>query len=78
MVLENYAAPIAGILQEPAVLIGHSMGAVLATYIAASGHAQVKGVVALNAIFQRSQKARGRYTCPSTRAGRPECKMTHR
>ncbi|SLN69158.1 alpha/beta fold hydrolase [Ruegeria meonggei] len=55
--LDSYAAPIADLLQEPAVLIGHSMGAVLATRIAATGQSQIRGVVGLNAIFQRSAQA---------------------
>ncbi|MEW2917003.1 alpha/beta hydrolase [Ruegeria sp. ANG10] len=55
--LNSYAAPIAALLNEPAVLIGHSMGALIATHTAASGNRNVKGVAALNAIFKRSDAA---------------------
>jgi pimeloyl-ACP methyl ester carboxylesterase len=55
--LESYAAPVAALIDQPAVLIGHSMGALIATRIAAQG-GDVKGVAALNAIFQRSDEAR--------------------
>ncbi|WP_170398276.1 alpha/beta fold hydrolase [Ruegeria arenilitoris] len=56
--LDSYAAPVAALIQEPAVLIGHSMGALIATHIAALGNPNVKGVAALNAIFQRPDAAR--------------------
>jgi pimeloyl-ACP methyl ester carboxylesterase len=56
--LDSYTAPVAALIQEPAVLIGHSMGALIATHIAASGDPNVKGVAALNAIFQRPEAAR--------------------
>ncbi|MBO9412697.1 MULTISPECIES: alpha/beta hydrolase [unclassified Ruegeria] len=55
--LESYAAPVAALIDQPAVLIGHSMGALIATRIAAEG-GTVMGVAALNAIFQRSDEAR--------------------
>ncbi|CUJ93344.1 Putative non-heme bromoperoxidase BpoC [Ruegeria denitrificans] len=56
--VESYVAPITSLLQEPAVLIGHSMGALIAAHIAASGNRYVKGVAALNAIYKRSDAAR--------------------
>ncbi|WP_170329895.1 alpha/beta fold hydrolase [Ruegeria arenilitoris] len=56
--LDSYAAPVAELIQEPAVLIGHSMGALIATHITASGNPNVKGIAALNAIFQRPETAR--------------------
>ncbi len=56
--LDSYAAPVAALIQEPAVLIGHSMGALIATYIGASGNLNIKGVAALNAVFQRPEAAR--------------------
>ncbi|WP_037307194.1 alpha/beta fold hydrolase [Ruegeria halocynthiae] len=56
--LGSYAAPVAALLREPAVLVGHSMGALIAMHIAASGNPNVKGIAALNAIFQRPAPAR--------------------
>ncbi|MFY2826347.1 alpha/beta fold hydrolase [Ruegeria sp. MALMAid1280] len=56
--LDGYAAPVAAMIQEPAVLIGHSMGALIATHIAALGNPNVKGVAALNAVYQRPEAAR--------------------
>ncbi|WP_170557642.1 alpha/beta fold hydrolase [Ruegeria atlantica] len=56
--LKGYADPIAALLTEPAVLVGHSMGALIALDIAASRHDQVMGVAALNAIYRRSPEAR--------------------
>ncbi|CUH41297.1 alpha/beta fold hydrolase [Ruegeria atlantica] len=60
--LDGYANPIAARLTEPAVLIGHSMGALIALNIAASGHDQVRGVAALNAIYGRTPDARAAVT----------------
>jgi len=56
--LDDYAATVASLLQEPAILVGHSMGALIALHFAASGHPNVKGVAALNAIFKRPEAAR--------------------
>lgn len=56
--LESYAVPVAALIREPAILIGHSMGALIATHIAASGNPNVQGIAALNAIFQRPATAR--------------------
>ncbi|WP_170412612.1 alpha/beta fold hydrolase [Ruegeria atlantica] len=56
--LEDYCEPLAALLTQPAVLVGHSMGALIALHIATSGHDQVKGVVALNAIYRRTPEAR--------------------
>lgn len=55
--LDSYAAPVAALIDQPAVLIGHSMGALIATRIAAESE-NVKGVAALNAVFQRTDAAR--------------------
>ncbi|RBW61706.1 alpha/beta fold hydrolase [Ruegeria sp. A3M17] len=60
--LDGYANPIAARLTEPACLIGHSMGALIALNIAASGHDQVRGVAALNAIYRRTPEARAAVT----------------
>ncbi|MBO9445279.1 alpha/beta hydrolase [Ruegeria sp. R14_0] len=56
--LEGYACPIKDLIDEPVVLVGHSMGALIALFIAASGHKRVKGVAALNAVYRRSPDAR--------------------
>ncbi|WP_170569843.1 alpha/beta fold hydrolase [Ruegeria atlantica] len=56
--LESYTAPVTACLQEPAILVGHSMGALIALCIAASGNPNVKGVAALNGIFKRPETAR--------------------
>ena len=55
--LEGYAGLVTDTMNEPVVLVGHSMGALIALYIAASGHEQVKGVAALNAVYRRSPEA---------------------
>ncbi len=56
--LDSYADPVVAALREPAVLVGHSMGALMATHIASSGNKHIRGVAALNAIFQRDPQAR--------------------
>lgn len=45
------------LLGGPAVVVGHSMGAMIALDLAARAPRQVAGVVALNAIFERSAEA---------------------
>ena len=54
-VLADYAAVVGKNLTEPTALIGHSMGAMMAMQLAL--HPLVIGVVALNAIYQRSPSA---------------------
>ncbi len=44
-------------LGRPTVVVGHSMGAMIALDLAARAPQQVAGVVALNAIFERSAEA---------------------
>ncbi|MCG7518532.1 alpha/beta fold hydrolase [Ruegeria sp. Ofav3-42] len=56
--LEGYARPVSELLTEPVVLVGHSMGALIALNIAASGHEHVRGVAALNAVYRRSPESR--------------------
>jgi len=60
LTLENYSDSIAAYLksfQTPIYLIGHSMGALIALDIAIRFPTLVKGVAALNTIYQRSDKA---------------------
>jgi len=56
--LSGYSDRIATLLDCPAVVIGHSMGAMIALDIASRYPGKVKGVAALNAIFRRSADAR--------------------
>ncbi len=56
--LLSYVKPVGALLSEPAVLVGHSMGALVALSLAASGHEQIRGVAALNAVYRRDPKAR--------------------
>ena len=57
-ILQDYTDLVAASLNEPAVVIGHSMGAMIAVDLAARFPQKVAGVVALNAIFHRSEAAR--------------------
>jgi len=55
--LSDYVAPLARALNGPTVVIGHSMGAMIALGLADAVADRVAGVVAMNAIFQRSPEA---------------------
>lgn len=58
--LERYvesAAPLIGSLPEPALVIGHSMGAMIALELAARVPSKVCAVAALNAVFERAAEA---------------------
>ena len=55
--LSGYTDAIADGLDEPAFVIGHSMGAMIALDMAVHYPHLVGGVAALNAIFQRDQSA---------------------
>ncbi|MCF2904268.1 alpha/beta hydrolase [Octadecabacter sp. CECT 8868] len=60
MSLEDYALAALDLLKDldaPAIVVGHSMGAMLALELASRAPDLVKGVAALNAIFERSQPA---------------------
>ncbi len=61
-VLADYVAKLASFfdteLTEPAVVIGHSMGALLALSLASKHPNLVKAVVPLNTIYQRSNEAK--------------------
>ncbi|MCC5960126.1 MAG: alpha/beta hydrolase [Rhodobacteraceae bacterium] len=56
--LTSYSDLVAACLDEPAVVVGHSMGAMIALDLAARYPEQVRGVVALNAVFRRSPAAK--------------------
>lgn len=56
--LASYTDLVAACLDEPVVVAGHSMGAMIALDLAARYPEQVRGVVALNAVFQRSAAAK--------------------
>ena len=56
--LQDYTDLVAVMLTEPAVIVGHSMGAMIAVDLAARYSEKVSGVAALNAIFKRSEAAR--------------------
>ncbi|WP_319546718.1 alpha/beta hydrolase [Ruegeria conchae] len=55
--LRSYTDTIASGLDTPAIVIGHSMGAMIALDLAARHKGKVLGVAALNAIFNRSDTA---------------------
>lgn len=60
MTLDDYTRacmPFVEELPEPAMVIGHSMGSMIALELAARAASKVCAVVALNAIFQRSPEA---------------------
>ncbi|SEK86701.1 Pimeloyl-ACP methyl ester carboxylesterase [Roseovarius azorensis] len=56
--LEDYTARLARALNHPAVVIGHSMGAMIALDLARTVPGRVRGVAALNAIFRRGPEAK--------------------
>lgn len=60
-VLDDYVqavVPLLHMLDEPALVIGHSMGAMIALELASSAPECVRAVAALNAIFERSDGAK--------------------
>jgi pimeloyl-ACP methyl ester carboxylesterase len=60
MTLADYVQTVVPVLQtlsEPALVIGHSMGAMIALELACCAPEKVSGVVALNAIFERGVEA---------------------
>ncbi|WP_425045724.1 alpha/beta fold hydrolase [Primorskyibacter sp. S87] len=56
--LQGYTDPVAAGLDEPAIVVGHSMGAMIALDLAARYPDLVRGVVAMNAVFRRNPGAR--------------------
>lgn len=57
MGLAAYSDAIAPVLDSPAIVIGHSMGAMIALDLAARYPNRVRGVCAMNAIYQRAPDA---------------------
>jgi pimeloyl-ACP methyl ester carboxylesterase len=55
--LSDYTDGIAAVLDGPALVIGHSMGAMIALDMAVRFPDRVRGVAALNAVFDRSNAA---------------------
>lgn len=57
MSLADYSDAVLAALDEPALIVGHSMGAMIALDIANRHPEKVSGVAALNGIFERSAQA---------------------
>lgn len=56
--MADFTDPIAAVLTEPSVVIGHSFGAMIALDIAHKFPDRVRGVAALNGIFRRDDVAK--------------------
>ncbi|MEM7318695.1 MAG: alpha/beta hydrolase [Pseudomonadota bacterium] len=56
--LTGYSEAIATLLSEPAIIVGHSLGAMIALDCATRFPERVTAVAALNAVFERSALAR--------------------
>lgn len=56
--LKEYVALAGTLVTEPAVVIGHSMGAMIALELAQTQAENIRGVAALNAIYRRNSPAR--------------------
>jgi (E)-2-((N-methylformamido)methylene)succinate hydrolase len=56
--LEDYSERIASLLNRPTIIAGHSMGAMIALDSASRNPEHICGVVALNAIYRRTDAAR--------------------
>ncbi len=55
--VSDYADAVLADLTEPVLMVGHSMGAMIALDLASRAPDRVRGVVALNAVFERSTDA---------------------
>lgn len=55
--VSDYTDAVLAALEGPALVVGHSMGAMIALDLAVRAPDRVKGVVALNAVFERSPEA---------------------
>jgi pimeloyl-ACP methyl ester carboxylesterase len=58
MTLREYGDAIVRLIDRPAILVGHSLGALIALDVASRYPEDVCGVAALNTIFRRSNTAR--------------------
>ena len=56
--LTDYTGAVAGCLEGPSVVIGHSFGAMIALDLATKHPEHIVGVAALNAIYRRDKAAR--------------------
>lgn len=56
--IQDYTDLVAGQIPEPVMIVGHSMGAMIALDLAIRYPSRVRGVAALNAVYQRSPEAR--------------------
>lgn len=56
--LAGYAARLAPCVDRPCLVVGHSMGAMLALHLAAALEPNVRGIACLNAVYDRSDTAR--------------------
>ncbi|MEM9433151.1 MAG: alpha/beta hydrolase [Pseudomonadota bacterium] len=55
--IQDFSTPVTEVLDEPALIIGHSMGSMMALHVALSHPGQMRGLVALNAVYQRDEAA---------------------
>lgn len=55
--VSDFADAVLAAIDGPALVVGHSMGAMIALDLAVRVPEQVRGVVALNAVFERSPEA---------------------
>ena len=56
--LADFTDSIVGVLDEPAIVVGHSFGAMIALDLAVRHSDKVKGLIALNAIYRRNDAAK--------------------
>jgi len=68
--LSDYTKAIAATISEPAMIVGHSMGGMIALDLAHQYPEKVRGVAALNAIFERTPEA---MNAVQTRAAGLDC-----
>jgi pimeloyl-ACP methyl ester carboxylesterase len=57
LTLQDYTDAVVPLLERPALVVGHSMGALMALDLAVRHPGKLRGVVALNAVFEREAEA---------------------